>query len=243
MAVGVAGGGFLGVGIIALAALGVIRPPASESRLKYLPAVWLVVPVMIVLMLAPIQSLLAGQYFAVISPALAMLVALALKRLFTLRPSWAAAVALAVSGTAVLLAVLGGNIGEQQGWRELTPLMIGRVKPGDAIAFPYAQYRIVAEYYAADPAEGPYPPGEPILPSAPWGTMSPYQLDFLRRTNGQGEHDVFEPQLLGYERIWVIGRGQPIQQAVLEDLESHGYQIQEVLATSGGVEASLYVQG
>lgn len=243
VALAVAGGGFLAIGTIALAGLGLIRPPASENRLRWLPAVWLLVPVLIVLILAPIQSLLDDPYFAVISPALAMLAALALDRLLTPRPSWAVAVALMASGIAVVLALAGGTIGKQEGWRELTPLMIGRVQPGDAVAFPYAQYRLVAEYYAVDPGEGPYPPGEPVLPTDPWGTMSPFQLDSLRRTNGQGTHDIFEPQLLSYERIWVVWRGHLVEQEVLWDLDSHGYQVQEVVDTSGGVEAVLYTRG
>lgn len=242
VALAVAGGALLAVVLLPLATYGLFRPPAPRHALTWLPATWLTVPIALMLIIAPIQSLFVDWYFAVLVPVIALLAAMGLDRILASREKPLVALA-AVLSTAALAVTLGTTgIGERQGWREVSAMMSGRVEPSDAVAFPNAFYRIVAEYYAPSSATGPYSAGNPILPNEAWGTMTPFELDQVKRTGTQADHDVFEPEILAWDRIWLVGIGDELYLAVSSDLESHGYQEQDDVDYNG-VEAHLYVRG
>ena len=237
----VAGGGAFAVVVLALAALGLLRPAPSRTDMTWLPAISLVVPLAVVFALIPVQSLFDSNYFAMISAPLALLAAFGLLRLFSARESWLVPAGLVFAAIGTTAALATNGIGDRQDWRGLARMMDREVSPDDAVAFPNSYYRIVAEYYAADEGLGPYPPGQPILPSSPWGSLSAYELDFLKRTGVQADHAVFEPVALAEDRIWIVGTGDQFDASVESDLLSHGY-VETKSITSYGVGAHLYIQ-
>jgi mannosyltransferase len=241
VALAVAGDGAFAVVGLALAALGLLRPAGSRNGMTWLPAISLIVPIAVVLALAPIQSLFDSNYFAMISAPLAVLIAFGLLRLFSTRESWLVPVGLVLATIGATAALATNGIGDRQDWRGLARMMDHEVSPGDAVAFPNSYYRIVAEYYAADEGQGPYPPGQPILPNSPWGTLSAYDLDFLKRTGVQADHAVFEPVALAEDRIWIVGIGDQFDASVESDLLSHGY-VEAKSIMAHGVGARLYIQ-
>jgi mannosyltransferase len=234
------GGGFpTGWLILGLTAFGLIRPP-QKAVARWLPAFWLVVPVAAYVALAPVQSMMIEDYFTGFAPAIAILAAIGFRRLISWKQLATLAFALAASGVALIISISSGGLDHSQNWRQLVPMMAGRVRPGEAVAFPNAFYRIVNMYYSADPLKGPFPPGDPVLPSSGWGTLRPYELDFIKRTGIQADHVVFEPAALAWEHIWVVGTGDEFDTAVVEDLIDHGYSQTESVS-SDGVVARLFI--
>ena len=227
--------------VIGLAAVGIFSAP-RPGDMRWLPAVWLTAPVAAYLALAPYQSMFVDDYFAGVVAPCSILAAFGLDRLLGRVRNVAVPAALSIWTVALAVTVLTGSLNHGQGWRELVPLMADRVEAGDAVAFPNAFFRIVVSYYSADPLAGPFPPGNPVLPNNPWGAATAYQLDFIKRTGLQANHDVFEPEALAWERIWVVGQGDRFDRALIEDLISHGY-IESAAATSEGVFARLFTAG
>jgi mannosyltransferase len=236
------GGGFpLGWLVLALATAGIFAV-ARTDRIRWLPAFWLAVPVLAYLALAPFQSLFVSEYFAGLVAPFSILTALGLNRLLRRFREFAIPIVLSVGTAGLIVSAVAGDLREVQGWRELVPMMVDRVLPGDAVAFPNAFYRIVAMYYSADALAGPFPPASPILPGEPWGSLTPYQLDSIKRTGVLAHHDVFEPEALSWPRVWVVGQGDEFDGSVIADLLSHGY-VETDAATSGPVSARLFVAG
>ena len=237
----VAGGGVFGAIVVALALVGIVRRPLKRS-MKFLPSALLAVPVLLILALAPLQSLFVDVYFSVILAPLAQAAALGLARVMRQWTTLLVPAGLVLASLGLALTSVTGGMDSNQGWRELPSMMAGTVMAGDVIAFPNSYYRIVAEYYATDPGTGPYPPGDPILPTDMWSTLRPYQLDLLKRTGGQTSPEVFEPQILNKRRVWLIGLGDTFNRTVREDLEAHGYLLDQIFM-AGDAEARLYVAG
>jgi hypothetical protein len=67
--------------------------------------------------------------------------------------------------------------------------------------------------------------------------LTPYELDSISQSN----HDFFEPLLLEWDRVWVVGVGSELDLAVEWDLTSHGYDEAEIISYDG-VEARLYIR-
>jgi mannosyltransferase len=237
IAIAVAGGSLFAVFLLPLAAVGGLGPRERANHFRWLPLCWFAAPLGIMLALVPLQSIFVDWYFAVSVPALAILAATGIDRLLAGRPFPVLATATAVTGAALILTLAATPIGERQGWREVASMMSGRVGSTDAVAFPNAYYRIVAEYYAPVKGGSPYPPGRPALPEADWGTLTPYELDSISQSN----HDFFEPLLLEWDRVWVVGVGSELDLAVEWDLTSHGYDEAEIISYDG-VEARLYIR-
>jgi mannosyltransferase len=128
IAIAVAGGSLFAVFVLPLAAVGgfgVREPPSIARRL---PLFWFAVPLGVMLVLAPIQSLFVDWYFAVSVPALAILAATGIDRLLAGRPVPVLATVSAATAVALTLTLASTPIGERQGWREVAALMSGRVK-------------------------------------------------------------------------------------------------------------------
>lgn len=239
----VAGGGIFGAAVIALALFGVARRPLKR-RMKWLPSVSLVIPILLFLALAPLQSLFVDSYFSVIVAPLAEAAAFGLAWVMKQWTTLLVPTGMVLAGVGLAVSLATGGIGTHQGWRELPSSLAGKVIEGDLVAFPNPYYRIVAEYYSPEPepAAGPYPPGDPTLPNLAWGSLRPFQLDRLTRTGGQSAPEVYLPQLLGNDRIWIVGLGNALERVVTQDLVANGYRLEEVV-TSGDSEATLYVAG
>ena len=241
VALDVAGGGIFGAVVVALALFGIVRRPLKR-RMRWLPSLLLVTPVLLILALAPLQSLFVDFYFSVIIAPLAEAAAFGLAWVMKQWETLLVPVGLVVAGLGLAFSLATGGISSHQGWRDLPSMLAGSVMKGDVIAFPNPYYRIVAEYYSPDPSAGPYPPGGPTMPTAAWGSLRPYQLDRLTRTGGQALPEVYLPQTLGHERIWLVGLGNSTEQGVGQDLEANGYRLADIV-TSGNSEAVLYVAG
>ncbi len=228
-----------GAVVLALALFGIVRRPLQRS-MKLLPSALLAVPVLLILVLAPLQSLFVDVYFSVILAPLALATALGLARVMRQWTTLLVPAGLVLASLGLAVTSASGGMDSSQGWRELPSMMAGTVMAGDVIAFPNSYYRIVAEYYAVDPGTGPYPPGDPTLPTDMWSTLRPYQLDLLKRTGGQTSPEVFEPQILNKRRVWLVGLGDTFNRTVREDLEARGYLLDEIFK-AGNAEARLYV--
>lgn len=217
----VAGGGVIGGLTLVLAAIGLVKAP--RVRFSWLVRAWLLIPVLVFLALAPFQSLFVKSYFAGLLPPLALLAALGLSTVTSRFSNWAKLAALPIGALALVATAAQGGLATGADWRGLVASLQSHIEAGEGVAFPNPFYRIVNEYYSIKSADGPFPLAEPALPNDPWGTLSPYQLDFIKRTGIQADHDVFEPDILAWGRIWVIGIGDEFDRAVIADLVSHGY--------------------
>jgi hypothetical protein len=207
-----------------------------------LPAFWLVVPIAAYVVLLPVQSLFVDEYFAAMVSPTAILAAVGLDGVLARIRAMAIPGALVVWIAALALTLAGGGFDSSQRMRELVPMMVGRIQPGDAVVFPNPYNRIVATYYSADPLAGPFPPGDPALPSDAWGKLTPYDLDLMKRTRLIANYDFFEPELLTNERIWVVGQGDAYDEALIQDLVAHGYREVDVVLASRSA-ARLYTLG
>jgi mannosyltransferase len=236
------GGAFpLGWAAVALAGAGIYFTLRS-NRARWLPVFWLLVPVAVYAALIPVQSLFVDEYFAGTVAAASVLGAVGLARTLGRVRALAIPATLVVWTAALAVTLAMGSLDSAQRFRDLVPMMLGRVQTGDAVVFPNPYNRIVATYYSANPLDGPFPPGDPALPSDAWGTLTPYELDLMKRTRLMADYESFEPEILTRERVWVVGQDDEYDRAFLQDLVSHGYREIEVVA-EGRSSARLYASG
>lgn len=171
-----------------------------------LPALWLGVPVVSLLVLSVAQPAFLGRYLLVAVPGLALLVAQGIEALW-LR---AGRVPAALGGLAVVAALawgantwLAGNRGDD--WRSVACLVHRDARAGDAILFANDSVRLFFEYERtrdrpacrSDAADAAEPTAR--FPAGPWGT---YRTGDQRYTTF-GADDV-RAALAEHRRAWLV---------------------------------------
>ena len=206
----IAAGGTVAFVITAALLATAVRPlfrslARAHSDDRALPVVMLVVPAILMLAVTPIQPLVdVDLYLTLFLLPLAGVLAMAV---FRFRPSQS----LAVIG--VLVAAYGGTLiwtvapapgYASQGWKEAAAILRRDSRPDEAIAFPNSYARIPVELYSRHDGKVGFA-ARPVLPSAGWGTLSPYGLDRNNRLRLERGPDHIRMQLAGVERLWVVG--------------------------------------
>jgi mannosyltransferase len=170
---------------------------------------WLVVPVLLALAESAVgQSIFVPRNLLISLPPVGILIAsLALGALSGdtephrnparwSRPGWLAVGAL-VALRAVQLAPSYGVSPEN--WKSAVSYVLARAEPRDCIAFYPSDGRMAFEYYVGSSAHGTRTAPRPVLPTAPWGEVTPYVEDYATLTRAQTSQLVPECR-----RLWFV---------------------------------------
>ncbi len=219
----------IGVGVL----LGLVQIVRERTHTDHwLPVVLLVTPMAFMGAVAPYQSLFVNEYMTpMIVPATILagfgltcgLAANGLRRWSAVAVAVLLSCGIAVSGYRLLTGSLtvGGDDWQTAG-RELN----ADVRPGDAVAFPNAFYRIIAEYYAGQQG-GPVwtSVATPVLPAAPWGSLRPSELDAIKRTGAEATAAALISQVVGHRSIWLVGADDGLMDQARATLADQGYRL------------------
>jgi len=238
----------LAIGVTAVLAM--LRPPqvnadSEARRLRWVVPSAVALPVALILLASLYQPLVVDEYFSFILPPTALIIGAWLSR-----PPRRALLTGALAG--VLAVIIGASAYEDatsvrhrpgvsdQDWRGLSTALSANVKPGDAIAFVSPYYRIAAEYYAGPNTA--WLRATPILPSAPWHSLTTYQLDLLNRVGVYDNPEEVVNGVAGHRTVWLVGRIGSAEQHEYEGaLLANGYTERQQLVRDGA-EADLYVK-
>lgn len=219
---------------------------AGNSLHRLLP-LCVLVPVALILVLLPYQSLLVPSYLYVVVPFALVLAAAAIADL---------PVPVAIAGLALISALGAYHVARDdvpspsvqaiQDWRGADRVLDAAVRDGDAAVYPNVFYRVVGEYYGSNGARGWQAKATALLPSRSWGEVSPYHLDRLNRPGLMASRPLVRRETVGYRRIWLIGpsggRGasdDPAMQADARTLDAAGFRRTESFELRG-VDIWLY---
>jgi len=211
---------------------------ATATAIDWFPVVATLVPISVVLVLLPFQSLLIELYFAVVFVPMA---ALATRGIMQLARPRSDAVVLAVVVLSMTLATIGlwqHPTTTDQKWRSAAKQFATLVHHGDAVAFPDSFYRITAEHYSRRDAG--WTAAVPILPSAPWDTLRPYELDRTSRLGVERTPEAIDREIVGHDRIWLVGPDTENMHVVVQALTRHGYRLEAERQVTNIVQ-DLYV--
>jgi len=219
----------IGVAVV----LGLVQIMRERTHTDHwLPVVLLLTPVAFMVAVAPFQSLFVNEYMTPMIVPATILAGAGLTCGFAMTGirRWSAvAVAvllccgIAASGYRLLTGSLtvGGDDWQTAG-RELN----ADVKPGDAVAFPNAFYRIVAEYYARQQGTPAWTSvATPVLPVAPWGSLRPSELDAIKRTGAEATPAAVSSETVGHKSIWLVGADDGLMDQARATLADQGYQL------------------
>jgi mannosyltransferase len=125
---------------------------------------WLVVPTVVTILASFVEHSFQSRYLVQVTPALVLLVAVAL---CALRPLWLGTAALAVVVALSGFALAGYYNRPKDDWRDATAWLVSHARPGDGIVFLGDEARIPFEYYLH--REGGDAHGlVPLYPDQPW---------------------------------------------------------------------------
>jgi mannosyltransferase len=198
-------------------------------------------PIVVVVVLLPKQSLFVELYFAVL---LVPLLALVVRGVTSWVPTRRAEpVLLGLTALSLLAGAVGvwrQPLTTDQDWRGASAHLAQLVKPGDALTFPDAFYRIAAEHYRGDhPA---WTQASPLLPAAPWGSVRPYELDRIKRTGSELNQGNIVNQLQGHARVWIVGPDGSEMDTVATVLVAQHYNLAEHHTDDAGIIEDLYTR-
>lgn len=193
------------VGFLALALAGAVvllRRPDGDPRVRWrtlVPVVWATGPPILLVLLSAFRPYAVDRYVLASVPALALLAAVAVRRLDRVIlprhwPAWARLVGPVAIVLAVLLAVGQVEVHREQGddWRRAARTVAAGAEPGDAVVFTLFRAPFDAAWPTDDRVASPdvFPTPRPI------GEVHRFD-DFL------GWNDV-DRRLAPYDRVWVV---------------------------------------
>ncbi|MBA2280953.1 MAG: glycosyltransferase family 39 protein [Acidimicrobiia bacterium] len=141
-------GGLAVVGAVVAAGVTRRRPGSPEAWRAALPVLWLLVPVVAVVgSTYTVKPLLLARYLVVVVPALALLVAVAVRRL----PRAVAAVALVAVAVVSLQGVADWyEVGSFEDWRTAVASVEGSARPGDQVVVLPGRAVAAVRYYGPE---------------------------------------------------------------------------------------------
>lgn len=223
------------VPLLVLAAIGSARLWRDRFRTGELVSALLVVPAALILALLPVQNLVSSEYLSMFTVPVSLLAAHGIGRLRLLwrpRPGSSPRVRQAVAAVLVLLGLLtsgwrtlNGSLPINENWRAANARLNALVSAHDGVAFPNSFYRIVAEYYAErTPGQG-WTRAQPVLPQAAWNSLSPYQLDRIKRLGQQDSPAVILAQTAQVDSVWLVGPQEYLLENAENVLTHQGWQV------------------
>ena len=238
MAVEVVGAALGGRGLAPLisvaAAAGAVRLARRGAPHAGLLVSLVAVPVIAVVVLLPIQSLLVHWYLAPLLVPTTLLAAHGAGALPSRRTARAAvAVSVLVAAVSVVRGARAGTLASPQDWREASARLDTVAGAADAVGFPNAFYRIVAEYYGGRSSAPGWTAARAVLPDAGWGSLRAYELDHLKRTRRQARRDVVVAQAGSRPSVWLVGPREPLLEDAVAALTGAGYRVVEVVELRG----------
>jgi hypothetical protein len=217
-----AGGFVVGPITLVASALGAIAVWRRADHQRLLATTLFVVAVGVIAMI-PIQSLFISMYFTVLLPTLLLGAAIAAVR--WLAP--AGRIGALVLGVVALLglAVAVGtrpSLGDQN-WREAMTIVGEQAQPSDGVVFPNTFYRMAAEREGQ--RDGRWLSAQPVLPSAPWYSLLPHELDQIKRLDRQLDTQTIATEFADFDVLWLVGPDDPQMDGVLAAAGDLGWTV------------------
>ena len=224
----------------------VIRPKPTGPALSLHPRgrlllpLLVVVPLMVMALLLPKQSLFTPPYLVTVFVSAAMLAGAATS---TMSRAWARATA-AVLAVVLLIGVAAFVVPQpaldRQDWQSATQRLDSLVVAGDVVVFPNTFYRVAAEHYARN--GGFTDVAVPALPADPWFSQPPDTYDRLKRTAAYRDQHQVDQALSGRNRVWLVGPDDDWMAFVTDSLMQSGWTVEHE-ESFPGVVVRLLVRG
>jgi hypothetical protein len=221
-----AGGAVIGTIAIVLAVIGAIalrHQVVARGRVhRSVITAGIVVPFIVICAMFVVQSLFVALYFTVLLPSLLVLAAVGWQRVIHHRR------ALAIGAVALSVAAMAWTLGTrpsagEQNWRDAVDVLGDRALPGDAIVFPNTFYRIAAEREST--RDNRWLAATPVLPSTPWMSQKPHELDGFKRDGLQLVHNTIERELAPYSTLWLLGPSDREMAVLTSEAQRMGFVI------------------
>jgi mannosyltransferase len=216
--------------LLLLAALAGLTALARNALPERAIIIWsIAVPLAGILLLLPLQSLLIDLYLSILVVPISVMGAAGLSTVT--RRRWRFLGTAGLVGAGLLTSVYradAGTLGAPQDWRTADERLDAQIEPGDAVGFPNAFYRIVAEYYSTGSSEG-WPIADPVLPQAAWGSLRPYELDRIKRLGVQAGSAAVLEQVGANDSVWLAGPDDELMVSATKTLTANGYKLTETV--------------
>jgi mannosyltransferase len=221
-----AGGVIIGAAAMVLALVGAFalrRRKVAEGRVhRSVITAGIVVPFIIICAMFVIQSLFVALYFTVLLPSLLVLAAVGWQHLVGRRRI------LALAALVLCVVSMAWTLGSrptagEQNWRAAVGVLGDRALPGDAIVFPNTFYRIAAEREST--RDNRWLAAKPVLPSTPWFSQKPHELDGFKRDGLQLVHNTIERELAPYSTLWLVGPADREMSVLTSEAQRMGFVV------------------